>query len=263
MPEQDFLISSLKNTGRILSAGDLRRLYFFGLSMSEPERGAVMDDRSLNSYIEMSQQDIEDYLSIKLFRQVYRETIDFKRSDWRSWGFIPTTYPVSEPVSLSGHMNNTKHIDYPVEWLSSKSSSDGRYYRRLNTVPSSGAASPTGNLGTFSGVFPYSFLFNREGMPNYWHLAYITGFDNIPKSILDAVGKLSAINILHQLGDLIAGAGIASRSISIDNLSQSIGTTSSATNSGFGARITGYRKDLARQLPMLYNTYGNLPISFA
>jgi len=69
------------------------------------------------------------------------------------------------------------------------------------------------------------------------------------------IGKLAAINIFHQLGDIILGAGIASQSLGIDGLSQSISTTSSATNAGYGARITGYLADLKQARVDLKNKY--------
>ena len=43
---------------------------------------------------------------------------------------------------------------------------------------------------------------------------------------------------------LIIGAGIANQSLSIDGLSQSIGTTSSAENSGYSARIKSYQTEI-------------------
>ena len=49
-------------------------------------------------------------------------------------------------------------------------------------------------------------------------------------------------------GDLVIGAGIANISRSIDGLSQSIGTTASAENSAYSARI----KLLDTQLQTLY-----------
>ena len=73
--------------------------------------------------------------------------------------------------------------------------------------------------------------------PNYWHAKYLTGFKKIPNDLLNVLGMLASINVLNIAGDIILGAGIASYSLSLDGLSQSISSTSSATNSGYGARI--------------------------
>ena len=66
----------------------------------------------------------------------------------------------------------------------------------------------------------------------------------------------ASIGILNIAGDLIAGAGIATKSVSVPGLSQNIGTTSSATNSGYGARIGEYQKELKAMIPNLRRYYG-------
>ena len=65
----------------------------------------------------------------------------------------------------------------------------------------------------------------------------------------------AAMRVLDVAGDLIAGAGIANKSLSIDGLSQSIGTTSSATNAGYGARILSYKSELKERMGNLKNYY--------
>lgn len=67
---------------------------------------------------------------------------------------------------------------------------------------------------------------------------------DIPSTMTQAIGYTAALLPLHTAGDLIAGAGIASKSVSMDGLSTSINTTSSATNSGYGARVIAYKKEL-------------------
>ncbi len=67
----------------------------------------------------------------------------------------------------------------------------------------------------------------------------------LPATALKAVSLTAALLALDTAGDLIAGAGIASVSTGIDGLSTSIGTTSSATNAGYGARIISYQKQLS------------------
>ena len=54
-------------------------------------------------------------------------------------------------------------------------------------------------------------------------------------------------------------AGIASQSVSIDGLSQSIGTTQSAMFGGASARTESYTKDLKEQiLPALRQKFGGI-----
>lgn len=80
----------------------------------------------------------------------------------------------------------------------------------------------------------------------------------VPADILQAIGLTAALLPLDVAGDLIAGAGIASTSVSVDGLSQSINTTSSATNSGYGARVLQFTKELKELVPRLKAQYQRL-----
>lgn len=73
--------------------------------------------------------------------------------------------------------------------------------------------------------------------------------------ILKAIGLIAAISPLDIAGDLIAGAGIANFSVGVDGLSQSIGTTASATSAGYGARIISYQTQLKQLMPALRAKY--------
>jgi len=75
--------------------------------------------------------------------------------------------------------------------------------------------------------------------------------DTIPNDMKQAIGQLAAMLPLDIAGDLIAGAGIASFSTSMDGISQSIGTTSSATNSGYGSRVLQFSKELKSSMQAL------------
>lgn len=77
----------------------------------------------------------------------------------------------------------------------------------------------------------------------------------IPADILHLIGMYAACFPLNIAGDLIAGAGIASRSTSVDGLSSSVGTTASATNSGYGSRILIYVSEIKRLLPVVRRRY--------
>lgn len=78
---------------------------------------------------------------------------------------------------------------------------------------------------------------------------------SVPADIRQLVLILASMLPLAVAGDLIAGAGIASISTSMDGLSQSINTTSSATNSGYGARILELRKQADALLAALRSRY--------
>ena len=73
----------------------------------------------------------------------------------------------------------------------------------------------------------------------------------LPRDVLGLMGRYAAIHILNIAGDLVAGAGIANKSASIDGASTSVGTTASATNAGYGARIIQYRREIKELLPLI------------
>lgn len=77
----------------------------------------------------------------------------------------------------------------------------------------------------------------------------------LPADIKQAIGYKAALLPLDVAGDLIAGAGIANLHVGVDGLSQSLGTTASATNSGYGARVLQFERELKALLPALRAKY--------
>lgn len=77
----------------------------------------------------------------------------------------------------------------------------------------------------------------------------------LPADLLHCVGLRAAMLPLDIAGDLIAGAGVASSSIGVDRLSQSINTTSSATNSGYGARVLQFEREFKAALGAARSKY--------
>jgi len=98
---------------------------------------------------------------------------------------------------------------------------------------------------------------NNRFVPDVFRVDYTAGFEagKVPADIIDLIGKKASFGPLNIAGDLLGGAGIASQSVSVDGLSQSFNTTSSATNAGYGARLVQYSKEIKELLPMLEKYY--------
>jgi len=96
-----------------------------------------------------------------------------------------------------------------------------------------------------------------ESYPGFFRITYRYGFDlgQIPADIVHAIAMRAAIGPLNIAGDLLIGPGIANVSTSAGGVSQSIGTTSSATNAGYGARIREYERELKQAMPLLRRRY--------
>jgi hypothetical protein len=259
MGQLTFNIKYKKPGELILSPSELQDLYFYGIKICS-EDGTSLKEETITQFIAAAQKEIENFLDIKLTKQVIDEQRDFVVEDFYKWSYVPTSYPVVYPCLLEGSYGTQNQISYPSEWLSTKKSNQEKYWRRLHLVPNSGGT-VTINGPIFTGSAPYIGLSGAERIPNYWRCVYVTGFDYVPKDLLDIVGKLAAVNLFHIAGDLILGAGIASQSLSLDGLSQSISSTASATSAGYGARILGYLKDIEEKLPRIRSYYKGIKMT--
>lgn len=258
MPQLTLTVKYKSDSELILSPAELKSLYFFGIPLTDQSGNTISDD-VLSTLIAAAQEEMEHYLSIKLKRQIYEERLDYSWDDFVNWGYLKTTFPIQEAKLLTGYLGNVKQVEYPEEWLTVKTATDEKYVtRNMYVVPTSGTI--TSSNSVYFGITRRHGYDNRR-VPFYWNIKYCTGFRKVPKDILMALGKYASMLVFHQLGDIILGAGIANQSISIDGISQSIGTTSSATNAGYGARITGYHNDLKTTMPRLKNFYGGIPFT--
>jgi len=94
-----------------------------------------------------------------------------------------------------------------------------------------------GSSGTY---FP--LLLQSAFVPQAWRFTYSHGFAEgcVPTFLNSVIARIAAMQAMIVGGNLILGAGIASSSISIDGMSQSIQTTQSPENSAFSATIKEY-----------------------
>lgn len=255
MPEINFTIDFLKKKDLLFSAQEIRNSYLSGIKInpsSFSQFNTNFSDDDIEFHVRAAQKEIENYLSIKLFRQIYSESLSFSNDDWRYWGFIKTTYQVACALKLEGYLNTTKQTEYPKEWLSIKRDSDGIQYHRSIYIVASGNVGAVTNSIIYAGLMPNLGYLNAGSIPNYWQATYVTGFDQVPNDIMMVVGQLATISLLSIAGSNILGiAGISGASLSIDGLSQNL---TSALNA-FGDRIKGLNDDLQRRLPTLLGTY--------
>lgn len=244
-----------KNTGLLFSAQEIRTSFLYGIKMSSSLSNQVnlnFSDEDIEFQIKAAQKEIENYLSLKLFRQIYSESISFNQDDWKSWGFLKTTFQVVCPLRLEGFYNTVKQSTYPKEWLSAKrESGDELYHRSIYLVPAANSGLLT-NTAVYVGSLPNLGYLNAGTIPNYWTATYVSGFDTIPADIMQAVGMLATISLLYIAGANVLGTpGISGSSISIDGLSQSLTSSLNA----FGERIKAYSEELQRKLPIMSGTY--------
>jgi hypothetical protein len=231
----------------VLSASELSSIYLYGVKIAD-KSGISLSPETYDFYIKSAQQEIEKYLNIKIMPQIIDEKMDFYQDEYRRFGYIAATYPVVKPFKLEGFLGTIKQIKYPKEWISSRKTSDGyTFYRRIFIVPTQ-SADPLqmgGETMLYSGVLPYTNMLGYNTIPNYWSIAYCTGYDDLPYDLIDIIGKMASIPLLLIAGDIPYGVpGLSSMSLSVDGLSQTLNTTASATHNLYSARVLQYKKDI-------------------
>jgi len=180
----------------------------------------------------------EDITQIDVLqRAVVGEKHDYHTNDYMNYAFmqlfrIPATsvsevravYPTGQVIQV-----------YPTEWCR-LSVEHGQFH----LVPTSGSLAQV-MLGGGNGYMPFIFG-GISYLPQLWEVDYLSGFapDAIPRGIVSAICKIASIEILTIMSDLIGPLGVASASLGIDGMSQSMSRQLPA----FKARIDAYKMDL-------------------
>lgn len=231
----------------IITVEEVKTFYLYGLDKTN-DAGEELPDSAYEHYIKAAVSWLEAKLDIALTRQtIVGERHDFYRNDYYA-DILLQTYmvPILDISKIVLELpNGIEVIEYESGWIY-----EDKPTGQINILP--GSAQQVA-LGTGAWM-PWS-LGLRKHMPKCFVIDYSAGFTTVPDVIKDAVGMYASFGPLGIFGDLLGGAGIASQSISLDGLSQSFNTTSSATNAGYGARIIQYQKQLKEILPQLRRSY--------
>jgi hypothetical protein len=247
-----------KNQYQVISAAEIKSLFFTNLPLVDSQGNKITDDQ-IDFWIRTSQEEVENLVDVKLNKQAYQETRDYVFDDWTQWGFMPTTYPAEKGLSMQGFLNTTLQVDYPLDWLSVKKTSDGEsFHRTINLVPVQGSANSLTNNIVFAGVAPYIGYFGRKDIPNYWSFIYLTGFGKIPEMLMKGVALKAAINTLPLISFNVVKPGTASQSLGVDGLSQSRSTTASAKTLPLQNLIDQYQSQFDKLSDLLKKKYAGI-----
>lgn len=246
-----------KNEGLVMSPSNLLNLYLPGIPICYPNGGRISME-TIRQKLLAAQKFLENFLSIKINKQLITEEQDYNRQEFMSWGYIRTVFPINVAKQLEGKINEISRIKYPESWLSVKKSSDSTKFRNLHILPNvQGAVEETQFQVIYTGLTPTVGWFGSDYIPNYWKIKYCTGWDidEVPEDIFDAIGKIASIQMLAITGDLIYGAGIGNQSISIDGITQTYSTTKGAGRGAFAGQIDQLQKELIDGLENLKAEY--------
>lgn len=241
----------------MITAKEVREIFLFGVDLSD-DNGNEMSDRLIEFYIRSAQDWLEKKIpGISLCPKQKEEWHDYRLGDYVSYNFIKLfRYPLVSVESVAVQFPLSENIlEFDPSWYRAESVGS-----QINLFPTQGTFSSI-ILSQGGSYLPLVYS-GIEYVPHMLRVTYTAGFKKgeIPPMLKELVGMKAAMGPLNIAGDLIAGAGVASKSISLDGLSQSVSTTSSATNSGYGARIGQYEKQIKDQLVGLQNYYTGLQL---
>lgn len=237
----------------IMTVQELQDLYLFGNgSGMTDETGKPFPDYTFVHNIYYGIRKVETKLSIRLMPKVIVDKHDI--DDTMRGQYIELfldEHPLLEVQSVELVLPGADAVAYPAAWINTDLNSG-----HLRIVPTS-EAGPSGAMLTRARVIPDAL-----------HVTYVAGFDltNFGTEFADlkeVVGKEAAFGPLNVGGDLVGGAGLAGTSLSMDGLSQSVTTTNSSTNAGFGARLIQYQKELRETYKTLLPYYRGIGMRVA
>lgn len=241
------------NVSQIMTVALLKDLYLFGVNLAD-SANRPFPDILFEWGIRWAIATVEKLMDIKVVPTVITdERYDYYIQDYSNWMNLNLRqYPVLsvEAIAVKWPSAPGSALTFPSDWIQLRKSTG-----EVNIIPGSGSISQM--LVTAGGGFLPLIAGGMDFVPNIISVDYTAGFaeGQLPYDLRDMIGKLASFGPFNVAGDLIAGAGIASSAISIDGLSQSINTTSSATNAGYGSRLIQYQKELKEQIPMLQKYY--------
>ena len=240
---------------RPVSVQDLKSRYFFGTEQILIDiNGAAPDDAFWEFYVDMAVEAISNELDLTLVPQTFEQRFDFRPEDFCQWGYlkVPKSPLIDvEEVSIRWPNNSDNIIQFPADWLSWKK---GGILGKIQIVP---RQTMLAGMMIMQGTTFLPLLSRGGALPDLFYVRWRAGFEQkLPADLLHAIGMTAAIGIFDNMGDIIGGAGIASKSVSIPGISMSVSTTSSPSFAGFGARIISYRDSLKKLMSEMKARYG-------
>lgn len=235
---------NINRVGPLVTVDELKKVYLFGIDIIA-DNGQALPDEAYQKYIDNAVSLLEHDLDISIFEREETEFRDYSYNEYMDWGYMQlNNFPVIEIDSIDmvyfrdqdGNPESVQTI--PKSWIRLQ-----KHDGIIRFVPNNKFAANLQVSGT--GAF-FPEILRSTTVPHLWRIIYRHGFEagKIPAAINQAVASLAAIQALSIAGNLVIGAGIASQSISLDGLSQSINTTSSAENSAYSATLKEYQVNL-------------------
>ncbi len=216
----------------------LRKNYLFGVVLTN-DQGRPFPEELYTNQIGAAVSRLETILGIAICpKSVVADPYDVHLTHSPRFQLRLVTRPVRQITKWAFSTGEGTPLEIDLAQVKIRSKIAGEVEVRLNgTIP-----------GLWDGYRWFPRRFRHGAIQALIEVDYLAGMDGadfpIDPTMMDWIGLAASMLPLDTAGDLIAGAGIASKSISQDGLSQSLSTTASATNSGYASRVMGYEKRL-------------------
>lgn len=241
------------NSPQVISADFVKKAYLFGVNLND-DKGNMLPDAVIDFYINAAQDWLERELQIDLMPKRRVEYHDYYTEDYKHYAFLRLRrYPVLQINSMALQYPLAQNImTIPKDWF------------RLEPEVGQVQLTPTvGSISSFVIGFAGSFLplIYSGGdigyIPQLFMVDYISGFERnrVPDDVKNLIGMRAAMGPLNILGDLVAGAGIASKSVSIDGLSTSTNTMAGAGQGAYAGRINNFNAQIQSELVRMKQFY--------
>lgn len=241
--------------------------YMFGLDVSDPKTGKPIGNDFYMSCIENAITQVEHELDIAIFPRIEEEHHDFYSEDFNSYMYTHVfKRPIIQVENLGLEMNGRGVYSYPSKWWSVYPLAG-----HIEIMPT--PLMQSGNNFMNGTVAPYPVLpitrpnYGKTFAPQMIHVEYVAGLlprknaaynrqYEMPATLEKMILKVAVKEIFEMWGRLLVQPGLASTSISIDGISQSMGTTQSAMYGAVSADITQINEDIAGLKQSLKKYFG-------
>lgn len=239
----------------LLDSQWLKDTFLVGVDLTD-DYGNTYPDAVFEQAIEAARLIIGTEVSMDLCEQTYTdEEHDLVFGDHgRAYQLQLNHAPITSVTAWKFGRGNNSYVTIPLDWIKKRFAE----YGIVEIQYSSGSP-------VFQITHEYAYIMDHyfdARFPSFSRLTYTAGFNDqtLPADIKYLIG-LQAIRLpLNIAGDLVGGAGLQGWSNSIDGLSQSVTTTNSSTNAGYGARILETAKEYKMLLGTVRAKYRGLPM---
>ena len=247
----------------ILSVEQLQTRYLWGVDTKDEDGNEIPYEAYafyIRSAVSWVSRATDLPLEPKIFTEAVPERLDFIRQDYYKYMRLQMDeYPIQSVESIKMVLPTEQEvISFDPSWWQIQDFSG-----QIEIIPGRGTMSVV-TLGQTGAWLPVVYGWT-DYVPQVFRIAYTAGFPNneVPAEIVDVVGKVASIGILNVAGDLVVGAGIASRTVALDGIMSRVDTTQSAQYAGYSARIYQYWREVHDTIPTLKAYYKGTPMVVA